>query len=453
MIGFTNKLMDPSAGALTDFKGLLARLGNSKTADVTLRNQKINIYDFLILRRSREGNEVWDSLESHSDSSWAGIMAQKLIMLGWPISKYHLIPKKFLEITKEEREIAGKKFRHITTLRNEKDIRALYELQDYGTSEIKIKTSLGMLSSSTERLIKLLLALGGVDLLAYPNLFSSYPTLQKELETALLPPDKKKMPKITNLLDPLQIFPVKVLGSGTYGAAFVVWIWGYGRAVLKLATPSFPLSLIGECMLLGTLGCENPNVLCLRECIRLPKQFGLITDYYEGYVDLVTWVGCFREEWLNQKTFNGIVATVFRQILLGLQHIHFKKMAHRDIKPENIIIKWDSPMIIDFGAAWSLTLSPAFPGWAGTTVYMPPGMRNLHSQGKIPTFDEAVKADVWAVGASLFDVIVNKTPDEFKERNLADVKSPFKEVCGGLMKGWSIGKALKILADIEKNNK
>lgn len=45
---------------------------------------------------------------------------------------------------------------------------------------------------------------------------------------------------------------------------------------------------------------------------------------------------------------------VFRQLLDGMQAVHEVGVLHRDIKPSNIMLKGDTPVLIDFGAARAL---------------------------------------------------------------------------------------------------
>lgn len=40
---------------------------------------------------------------------------------------------------------------------------------------------------------------------------------------------------------------------------------------------------------------------------------------------------------------------MFSQIVLGVQHIHFKKILHRDLKPENIMLTGTHGNIVKIG--------------------------------------------------------------------------------------------------------
>ena len=217
----------------------------------------------------------------------------------------------------------------------------------------------------TVEALKTLISLAGIsvgDLLGFIPA-NKYPFLLEEARIGSIPPDQKKLPKITNLNDPNQLYPIALLGVGGFGAVFIVWIWGYGKAVIKI--PSYRdagiLSLKLECENLerlcsgvapSTTLAGHPNVMCPKACPL--NSSAIIMDYYEGYADLLRWRNCSRKlgsAAVASKEYMSILATIFRQVLSGVEFIHAKGLVHRDIKPGNILVKWDVPMIIDFGGA------------------------------------------------------------------------------------------------------
>lgn len=104
---------------------------------------------------------------------------------------------------------------------------------------------------------------------------------------------------------------------------------------------------------------------------------------------------------------------LFQQICDALQYIHSHRIIHRDLKPENMLIQVDPdsnlPMlkILDFGLVqetdYDIKLTrPGIP--LGTVAYMSP------EQAKGDTIDH--RADLYALGVVLFELLVGKLPFE-----------------------------------------
>ncbi|KAH9105579.1 hypothetical protein AeMF1_018658, partial [Aphanomyces euteiches] len=95
-----------------------------------------------------------------------------------------------------------------------------------------------------------------------------------------------------------------------------------------------------------------------------------------------------------------------RDLLCGLQYLHFHKVVHRDIKPENILVTSDDvAKIADFGAARMVmneaeTLTVA----KGTPAFMAPEMFNINAEYTGPS------VDVWSLGATLFMLVFGHPP-------------------------------------------
>lgn len=96
-------------------------------------------------------------------------------------------------------------------------------------------------------------------------------------------------------------------------------------------------------------------------------------------------------------------------ILLGVHHIHEKKIIHRDLKLENIIMKFkiqnfkqviDEIKIVDFGCG--VNSDAKAKGLMGTPQYMPP-----EALMKKPYND---KFDMWSLGVILYVTIVGNFP-------------------------------------------
>jgi len=106
---------------------------------------------------------------------------------------------------------------------------------------------------------------------------------------------------------------------------------------------------------------------------------------------------------LNEAKALGLA----RQILEGLAEAHRLGVVHRDLKPQNIMIDRDgNAKIMDFGIARSLHTKGATGTGViiGTPEYMPPEQ----AEGR----DVDHRADIYALGAILFEMVTGRVPFE-----------------------------------------
>ncbi|XP_068455840.1 calcium/calmodulin-dependent protein kinase kinase 1 isoform X2 [Clinocottus analis] len=102
----------------------------------------------------------------------------------------------------------------------------------------------------------------------------------------------------------------------------------------------------------------------------------------------------------------------FRDIILGIEYLHYQKIVHRDIKPSNLLLGDDGHVkIADFGVSNQFEGNDAMlSSTAGTPAFMAP-----------ETLSDARKSfsgkalDVWAMGVTLYCFVFGKCPfiDEY----------------------------------------
>jgi len=99
--------------------------------------------------------------------------------------------------------------------------------------------------------------------------------------------------------------------------------------------------------------------------------------------------------------------SVFYKLLDALEYIHKNNICHRDIKPENILYDREKQVfkIIDFGISKNMKLRGRYEEMytkTGTLYYKAPEMFDGGSYSE--------KVDSWAVGITLYEMIVGVTP-------------------------------------------
>ncbi len=108
---------------------------------------------------------------------------------------------------------------------------------------------------------------------------------------------------------------------------------------------------------------------------------------------------------------------LFLSVCQAVQHAHQKGVIHRDLKPSNVLVASHdgTPVakVIDFGIAKAVnqrlsehTLATGFHQLVGTPLYMSP------EQAELSPLDVDTRADIYALGVLLYELLTGTTPLE-----------------------------------------
>lgn len=108
----------------------------------------------------------------------------------------------------------------------------------------------------------------------------------------------------------------------------------------------------------------------------------------------------------NRPISENWARTFFRDIVCGLEYLHYHNIIHRDLKPQNIMITAKNQAKIgDFGQATIFEGSDRQNRSLGTLQFFPP---ECCRNGKNDFSGKA--ADIWAIGLILYAIIYKKLP-------------------------------------------
>jgi eukaryotic-like serine/threonine-protein kinase len=108
---------------------------------------------------------------------------------------------------------------------------------------------------------------------------------------------------------------------------------------------------------------------------------------------------------------------LFLSVCQAVQHAHQKGVIHRDLKPSNVLVAIQdgrpAAKVIDFGVAKAVnqrlgeqTLQTGFHQMIGTPLYMSP------EQAELGPLDVDTRADMYALGVLLYELLTGTTPFE-----------------------------------------
>ena len=151
------------------------------------------------------------------------------------------------------------------------------------------------------------------------------------------------------------------------------------------------------------MGLDHPNIV---------HTFDVGDDKGVHFIALELVAGGDLENRIKQR---GIFADnealgIIREVALGLQHAHEKGLVHRDIKPPNILFDADGhAKLSDLGLVKMSDPETSHLTQSGMVVGTPHYIAPEQARGES---DIDVRADIYALGATLYRLVTGKTPFE-----------------------------------------
>ncbi|KAH6798175.1 Protein kinase superfamily protein [Perilla frutescens var. hirtella] len=196
----------------------------------------------------------------------------------------------------------------------------------------------------------------------------------------------------------------KQIGAGSFST---VWharhrVHGTEVAIKEIATarlnPKLQESLKSEIFILKRI--NHPNIIRLHDMIEEPGKIYIVLEYCKGG-DLSMYI-----QQRQGKVSEATAKHFMQQLAEGLKVLRENNLIHRDLKPQNLLLSINDDnstlKIADFGFARSLQPRGLAETLCGSPLYMAPEIMQLQK------YD--AKADLWSVGAILFQLVTGRTP-------------------------------------------
>ncbi|NXO21526.1 PASK kinase, partial [Cisticola juncidis] len=166
---------------------------------------------------------------------------------------------------------------------------------------------------------------------------------------------------------------------------------------------------------------QHPSIIQVLDVFENECFFQLVMEKHGSGLDLFTFID-------NQPNLDEPLASyIFRQLVSAVGYLHCRNILHRDIKDENIVIAEDFTIkLVDFGSAAYLEPGKLFYTFCGTIEYCSPEVLS----GKPYHGPEL---EMWALGITLYTLVLGENPFCELEEALAAVLSPPHPVSEGLM--------------------
>ena len=173
-----------------------------------------------------------------------------------------------------------------------------------------------------------------------------------------------------------------------------------------------------EAQILGSL--THPGIAQIYYVGTQAMAGGTVPYFVMEYIDDALTITAFASK---QALSTRDRVSLFREACLAVAHGHHKGIIHRDLKPGNVLVgSTGQPKIIDFGVARSVEQHPSLTTMltgdgsiVGTLQYMCPEQFD----GVVDDLD--VRADVYALGVMLYELLAGSLPYDVHRRPVHEV--------------------------------
>jgi len=174
---------------------------------------------------------------------------------------------------------------------------------------------------------------------------------------------------------------------------------------------------------------QHPNIVGVRQLFKANNTAYMVLDYIEG-PSLKDWLKSHRG-----KPDQAELDQLLIPLLSALELVHRKGLLHRDIAPKNVMMARPfTPIMIDFGAARQLVAQHSHtfaalltPGYAPFEQYVATGK------------NQGPWTDIYALSATVYELMTGEPPPEAPERADADKCVPATEVGKGRYRADFLG--------------
>jgi tRNA A-37 threonylcarbamoyl transferase component Bud32/tetratricopeptide (TPR) repeat protein len=229
-----------------------------------------------------------------------------------------------------------------------------------------------------------------------------------------------------------QVGPYRLLRPLGEGGMAEVWLAERAdgvikrRVAIKLPFPrpgreTFAVRFDRERDILATL--RHPNIAGLYDAgVTAEGQAWLALEYVDGEP---------LSQWCDQRCL-GLRerVTLFRQVLLAVQHAHANLVIHRDLKPANILVTAQGDVrLLDFGIAKLLEAEgDAMPETeltrqAGRTLTL-----RYASPEQLAGLPLTTACDIYSLGVVFYELICGERPHELKVESAAQLEHAILEI-------------------------
>ncbi|KAJ2482289.1 hypothetical protein IWW56_001194 [Coemansia sp. RSA 2131] len=209
----------------------------------------------------------------------------------------------------------------------------------------------------------------------------------------------ERLKQICNPNDPMLLYRNFVkIGQGASGGVYTAQPVGSPNIVAikqmnLLKQPKKDL-IINEILVMRE--SKHKNIVNFIDSFLHRGDLWVVMEYMEGgsLTDVVT----------NNLMTEGQIATVCRETLEGLEHLHAKGVIHRDIKSDNVLLSMNGDIkLTDFGFCAQLTEDLAKrTTMVGTPYWMSPEVVMRKEYGP--------KVDVWSLGIMAIEMVEGEPP-------------------------------------------